>query len=145
MGVFCEFKWLSVDGLVQNCSNSIANALELLQSCTKPWIYAFLLQLPCWGNVVLANWGDSTWFSVSWKSNINTYTCIYILKDLFPNVINYRDKIYIYVCICILYHFLTMKRHRFLTMKSLLDATYDGFHDGTYDGTYDGSFFGKLV
>ena len=25
-----------VDGLVQNCSNSIANALELLQSCAKP-------------------------------------------------------------------------------------------------------------
>ena len=25
-----------VDGLVQACSNSIANALELLQSCTKP-------------------------------------------------------------------------------------------------------------
>ena len=24
-----------VDGLVQDCSNSIANALELLQSCTK--------------------------------------------------------------------------------------------------------------
>ena len=29
------------DGLVQDCSNSIANALELLQSCTKPSIYAF--------------------------------------------------------------------------------------------------------
>ena len=27
---------LYVDGLVQDCSNSIANALELLQSCTKP-------------------------------------------------------------------------------------------------------------
>ena len=27
-----------IDGLVQNCSNSIANALELLQSCTKPLI-----------------------------------------------------------------------------------------------------------
>ena len=26
-------------GLVQNCSNSIANALELLQFCTKPWIW----------------------------------------------------------------------------------------------------------
>ena len=26
----------SIDGLVQDCSNSIANALELLQSCTKP-------------------------------------------------------------------------------------------------------------
>ena len=24
------------DGLVQDCSNSIADALELLQSCTKP-------------------------------------------------------------------------------------------------------------
>ena len=37
-------KWLPnlqthIDGLVQDCSNSIANALELLQSCTKPLIY----------------------------------------------------------------------------------------------------------
>ena len=30
---------LDIDGLVQDCSNSIANALELLQSCTKPSIY----------------------------------------------------------------------------------------------------------
>ena len=28
--------WDDVDNLVQDCSNSIANALELLQSCTKP-------------------------------------------------------------------------------------------------------------
>ena len=28
-----------IDSSVQNCSNSIANALELLQSCTKPSIY----------------------------------------------------------------------------------------------------------
>ena len=28
-----------VDGLVQDCSNPIANTLELLQSCTKPSIY----------------------------------------------------------------------------------------------------------
>ena len=27
-----------IDGLVQDCSNSIANALDLLQSCTKPLI-----------------------------------------------------------------------------------------------------------
>ena len=27
-----------IDGLVQDCSNSNANALELLQSCTKPSI-----------------------------------------------------------------------------------------------------------
>ena len=32
---------LQIDGLVQDCSNSIANALELLQSCTKPSKYWF--------------------------------------------------------------------------------------------------------
>ena len=29
------------DGLVQDCSNSTANALELLQSCTEPSICSF--------------------------------------------------------------------------------------------------------
>ena len=29
---------ISMDGLVQDCSNAIANAPELLQSCTKPSI-----------------------------------------------------------------------------------------------------------
>ena len=33
---------LYLDGLVQNRSNSIANALELLQSCTKPSISLFV-------------------------------------------------------------------------------------------------------
>ena len=28
-----------VAGLAQDCSNSIVNALELLQSCTKPWFH----------------------------------------------------------------------------------------------------------
>ena len=39
-----------VDGLVQDCSNSIANALELLQSCAKPSM---------WWSVIksLAGWG----------------------------------------------------------------------------------------
>ena len=32
-------KW-HIDGLVQDCGNSIAKALELLQSCTKPSIYS---------------------------------------------------------------------------------------------------------
>ena len=31
---------LHIDGLVQDCSNSSALALELLQSCTKPSIYS---------------------------------------------------------------------------------------------------------
>ena len=29
-----------IDGLAQDYSDSIANALELLQSCTKPWKYS---------------------------------------------------------------------------------------------------------
>ena len=32
----CVLLVVSVDGLAQDCSNSIANPLELLQSCTKP-------------------------------------------------------------------------------------------------------------
>ena len=32
----------NIDGLVQDSSNSIANALELLQSCTKPSIYRYM-------------------------------------------------------------------------------------------------------
>ena len=31
-----------IDGLAQDCSNSIANALELPQSCTKPSKYCYL-------------------------------------------------------------------------------------------------------
>ena len=38
------------DGLVQDCSNSIANALEILQSCTKP--YRFGLGLNMWADTV---------------------------------------------------------------------------------------------
>ena len=37
------------DGLVQDCSNSIANALELLQSCTKPSICGLLFVLEPYG------------------------------------------------------------------------------------------------
>ena len=31
-----------IDGLVQDCSNSSALAMELLQSCTKPSIYTLI-------------------------------------------------------------------------------------------------------
>ena len=34
-----------LDGLVQDCSNSIANALELLQSCTKPLIHVLAAEI----------------------------------------------------------------------------------------------------
>ena len=36
---------LHIDGLVQDCSISIANALEILQSCTNLMIYLLYLQI----------------------------------------------------------------------------------------------------
>ena len=45
--------WYDIDGLVEDCSNSIANALESLQSCTEPSIlscffrYAFVYSIDC--------------------------------------------------------------------------------------------------
>ena len=43
--LLCHPSWLNydIDGLVQDCSNSIALAMELLQSCTKPSIYVWLI------------------------------------------------------------------------------------------------------
>ena len=38
----------NIDGLVQDCSNSSANALELLQSCAKPLIYQYIIQYTVW-------------------------------------------------------------------------------------------------
>ena len=43
-----------INGLVQDCGNSIANTLELLQSCTKPMIYVF------WINDLVSIYGH-TW------------------------------------------------------------------------------------
>ena len=36
---YFERQLFCTDGLVQDCSNSIANALEILQSCTQSSIY----------------------------------------------------------------------------------------------------------
>ena len=41
-----------IDGLVQDCRNSIANALELLQSCTQPSKYAYNFVVLCFVMVV---------------------------------------------------------------------------------------------
>ena len=40
------WEWHNIDGLVQDCSNSNALALELLQSCTKPSIWPFCVNMP---------------------------------------------------------------------------------------------------
>ena len=64
-----------VDGLVQDCSNSIANALELLQSCTKPSISGN------WINIKMPSYqyrkshcGDMTILRPSYLHNGISYT-----------------------------------------------------------------------
>ena len=45
-----DVKKLHLDSLVQDCSNPIPNALELLESCSKPSIFTFPAQstfIPC--------------------------------------------------------------------------------------------------
>ena len=54
--VLFDFNTINIDGLVQNCSISIANALEILQSCTKPLKYYFLSICMPPGSLLL------TWF-----------------------------------------------------------------------------------
>ena len=60
-----------INGLVQDCSISIANPLEILQSCTNPSIYKVVLWAYSWKEILLANLGI-TYFSYWWFSAINT-------------------------------------------------------------------------
>ena len=41
-----SFGSLCINGLVQDSSNSIASALELLRSCTKPLIWSLISMTP---------------------------------------------------------------------------------------------------
>ena len=45
----------NIDGLVQDCSNSSALAMELLQSCTKPLINAMVMFSTNTNNVYCIN------------------------------------------------------------------------------------------
>ena len=57
-----------INGLVQDCSDSIATALELLQSCTKPTIYSFIWDNEYFtyiSNMPLTHWGRVTHKCVS--------------------------------------------------------------------------------
>ena len=55
MSLFFECPLIHIDGFVHDCSNSIANALEILQSCTKPSIWWY-------GNEVTPVWFISVLF-----------------------------------------------------------------------------------
>ena len=74
--IYC-WRHTYIDGLVQDCSNSIANALELLQSCAKPSIFSHFLSslktekaqvleiLPC-GRRPNHNVYTITWLLMTW-------------------------------------------------------------------------------
>ena len=64
-----EYDWsIQIDDFAQDCSNSIVNALELPQSCTKPSIF-FLLFI--------------SWFSQQWKcDHILIYCPLRVSDDI---------------------------------------------------------------
>ena len=72
-----------IDGLVQDCNNSIANAMELVQSCTKPSTYLVIDELWCIycayvGDNLLRYEGTSLYhdilnaYSIQWKDILAT-------------------------------------------------------------------------
>ena len=65
-----------IDGLVQDCSNSIANALELLQCCTKPSILWKARRSKHWslGPILL-----------TWMDIYNQPFCLYVISCLCSN------------------------------------------------------------
>ena len=69
-----------IHGLVQGCSNSIANALELLQSCTKPSIYNKDVQLQGlasiytdFSNIFYTGEAVGSWGLLQHKDNVSWY------------------------------------------------------------------------
>ena len=71
----CNILTHHIDGLVQDCSNSIANALELLQSCTKPSIWPDMIIT---GTDLTLNWCKwSIWIRFSLSTRIEDYGIMY--------------------------------------------------------------------
>ena len=68
--------WCHIDGLVQECSNSIANALELLQSCTKPSMWC-----PSSWSAVVKGSLRAWWHNVHYPTNVDKMTN-YTFKDI---------------------------------------------------------------
>ena len=68
---------------MQDCSNSTANALELLQSCTKPSILS-LYEIPPPLYVVASVSNDVSVPSYQWKKSHSGYTRTEFLKSSLP-------------------------------------------------------------
>ena len=67
-----------IEGLVQNCSNSSAQAAELLQFCTKPSIYFIYKKTQ--RNVSLTHWGRVKMDAVSQTTLSNAFSWMKMLE-----------------------------------------------------------------
>ena len=65
---------INIDGLVQDCSISIANALEILQSCTRPLIWFVNTRTTVWGNLCV--FGE-TFLICTTRSSFCFETCLF--------------------------------------------------------------------
>ena len=63
-----------IDGLVQDCSNSSALAMELLQSCTKPLIYGSITKQNVGDTQQQQNWNKDF---LIFLSNISNHPTVY--------------------------------------------------------------------
>ena len=62
---------LDINGLVQDCSISIANALEILQSCTKPSIWSMIIAIPVQYRIDMSL-KSITW----WRHQMETFSAL---------------------------------------------------------------------
>ena len=82
---------LHIDSLVQECSISIATALEILQSCTKPSIY------------VSAGYGFDKWSESYYSSDTNYAVNFLTWKPVVPRCVSESTPRLIKPHICVMY------------------------------------------
>ena len=76
-----------IDGLVQDCSNSIATALELLQSCTKPSIYELASKSYGWLSITPRSYrwvsNSSIWHNIDNRvTKPSVWDSMYLKKNM---------------------------------------------------------------
>ena len=85
---------MHIDGLVQDCSNSSALAIELLQSCTKPSIYLILV---CNVYFLTLNFKYSPKQFFMIQCIIMTCLCLFIFAFHLPNTsLTFQVSLYLF-------------------------------------------------
>ena len=87
------FMWAQLDGLLQERSNSSANALELLSSCTNPWNWQY--DPFDSGNGLVLNKGHA----ITWTYDDPVHWCICCSQDLNVFDTNFYFKKVFFLCL----------------------------------------------